>query len=140
MLAGIDWSLFLSALASATLLPGGSEMLLLWRLQQGGDPLALVLSAGTGNVLGSLVTYGMGRLGNQALHRRWLRMDEASLGRAERWFARFGWPALLLAWMPVVGDPLCLVAGLLRAPVALFFVLVTAGKFARYAALVWLQA
>ncbi len=132
-----DWGLFVSALLSATLLPGGSEALLLWRLHEGRDPLALVMSAGAGNVLGSLVTYGMGRLGNRAVHARWLRVDDAALVRAEAWFARFGWPALLLAWLPVVGDPLCLLAGLLRAPLGLFLLLTGAGKFARYAALAW---
>ncbi len=133
-----DWSLFASALLSATLLPGGSEALLIWRLREGGDPLALVMSAGAGNLLGSIVTYGMGRLGNRAVHARWLRVDEAALARAEAWFARFGLPALLLAWLPVIGDPLCLLAGLLRAPLAWFILLAGAGKFARYAAIAWL--
>ena len=136
----MDWSLFFSALISSTLLPGGSEALLMYRLHAGGDPLWLVLVATTGNVLGSLITYGMGRLGNEALHRRWLRMDAADVARAERWFARFGQPALLFAWLPVVGDPLCLVAGLLRCRAALFLLLVGIGKLARYAFLAWAVA
>ncbi len=133
----MDWTLFVSALVSATLLPGGSEALLLWRLQQGGDAAALVAVATAGNVLGSLVTYGIGRLGNEALHRRWPGMDGARLARAEAWFDRFGKPALLLAWLPVVGDPLCLVAGLLRLRLGWFLPLVTAGKLGRYAFLAW---
>ncbi len=136
----MDWSLFFSALISSTLLPGGSEALLMYRLYAGGDPLWLVLVATTGNVLGSLITYGMGRLGNEALHRRWLRMDAADVARAEHWFARFGQPALLFAWLPVVGDPLCLVAGLLRCRAALFLLLVGIGKLARYAFLAWAVA
>ncbi len=127
-----DWSLFLSALISSTLMPGGSEALLLYRLHEGGDPVTLVITATLGNVLGSCITYGMGRLGNEAVHHRWLRMDEASIARAERWFSRFGQPALLFAWLPVVGDPLCLVAGLLRSPFPLFVLLVSLGKAARY--------
>jgi membrane protein YqaA with SNARE-associated domain len=134
----MDWPLFLSALLSATLLPGGSEALLLYRLHQGGDPVWLVLSATFGNLLGSLVTYAMGRAGNAALHRRWLRIDESQVLRAERWFARWGRPGLLLAWLPVVGDPLCLVAGLLRVPLAWFVPLVGAGKLGRYVFLAWL--
>lgn len=136
----MDWPLFLSALLSATLLPGGSEALLLYRLQQGGDSSWLVLSATSGNLLGSLVTYAMGRAGNAALHRRWLRIDEAQVQRAERWFARWGRPGLLLAWLPVVGDPLCLVAGLLRVSVVWFVLLVGAGKLARYAFIAWVGA
>lgn len=131
------WSLFLSALISSTLFPGGSEAVLLYQLHQGGDPLLLVVVATVGNVLGSLITYGMGRLGNEAMHRRWLRMSEKDVGRAEGWFGRYGQPALLLAWLPVVGDPLCLVAGLLRSPLIWFVVLVTIGKLGRYAFLAW---
>lgn len=133
----MDWALFFSALISATLFPGGSEALLLYRLHEGSDALPLILVATTGNVLGSLITYGMGRLGNEAVHRHVLRISEESLARAEHWFARFGTPALLLAWLPVVGDPLCLVAGLLRCHVGLFLLLVTLGKLTRYAILAW---
>jgi membrane protein YqaA with SNARE-associated domain len=134
----MDWSLFLAALLSATLLPGGSEALLLYRLSEGADPLLLVAVATAGNLIGSLITYALGRAGNAALHRRWLRIDERQVARAEAWFARWGKPSLLLAWLPVVGDPLCLVAGLLRAPLAWFVVLVGIGKLGRYAFLAWL--
>lgn len=134
----MEWPLFFSALLSATLLPGSSEALLLYQLSQGGAVPPLVLSATAGNLLGSLITYGMGRAGNSALHRRWLGIDEQQLARAERWFGRWGRPSLLLAWLPVVGDPLCLVAGLLRAPWIWFLVLVGIGKLARYAFLAWL--
>lgn len=133
----MDWSLFVSALLSATLLPGGSEALLLYRLHEGGDPTTLVAVATAGNLLGSLITYAMGRAGNAALHKRWLRIDEVQVARAERWFNRWGKPSLLLAWLPVVGDPLCLVAGLLRAPLAWFMVLAGIGKLGRYAFLAW---
>ncbi len=135
----MDWPLFLSALLSATLLPGGSEALLLYRLQQGGDTAWLVLSATVGNLLGSLLTYAMGRAGNAALHKRWLRIDEAQVRRAERWFARWGRPGLLFAWLPVVGDPLCLVAGLLRVPLGWFVLLVGAGKLGRYVFIAWVS-
>ncbi len=131
----MDWALFFSALISSTLFPGGSEALLLYRLKAGGDAITLVLVATLGNLLGSLITYAMGRLGNEALHRRWLRMSEARTAQAERWFARFGKPALLLAWLPVVGDPLCLVAGLLRCGLVPFLLLVGIGKLARYSVL-----
>ena len=107
----MDWTLFGSALLSSTLFPGGSEALLLYRLHQGADPLASVAIATAGNVLGSLITYGMGRFGRRAVQQRTVK-TEAKMARAERWFARFGRPALLL---------------------------VTLGKLARYAALAWLM-
>jgi membrane protein YqaA with SNARE-associated domain len=134
----MDWALFGSALLSSTLFPGGSEALLLYRLHQGDDPLASVLTATAGNVLGSLITYGMGRFGRQAVQRRSEKTDRHIM-RAEHWFKRFGRPSLLLAWLPVVGDPLCLVAGVLRVNVITFLLLVTLGKLARYAALAWLM-
>lgn len=130
----IDWTLFGSALLSSTLFPGGSEALLLYRLHQGDDPTASVLTATAGNVLGSLITYGMGRFGRQAVGQHSEKTDR-HIARAEAWFKRFGYPSLLLAWLPVVGDPLCLVAGILRANIPLFLVLVTLGKLARYTAL-----
>ena len=135
-----DWALFVSAFLSATLLPGSSEALLLLRLHQGGDALPLVLWATTGNLLGSLLTYLMGRGGNALLHRRWLRIEEHALQRAERWFGRWGLPSLLLAWLPVVGDPLCLLAGVLRVHPAWFVLLVGIGKLGRYAILAWLAS
>jgi len=130
----MDWTLFGSALLSSTLFPGGSEALLLYRLHLGADPLASVLTATAGNVLGSLITYGMGRFGRKAVQRRSEKTDQ-HIASAERWFNRFGRPSLLLAWLPVVGDPLCLVAGVLRVSVISFLILVTLGKLARYAAL-----
>lgn len=132
----MDWTLFGSALLSSTLFPGGSEALLLYRLHQGADPLASVATATVGNVLGSLITYGMGRFGRRAVRRS--EQAERRAARAERWFARWGRPSLLLAWLPVVGDPLCLAAGVLRVGLGSFLLLVTLGKLARYAALAWL--
>lgn len=134
----MDWTLFVSAFLSATLLPGSSEALLLFRIGEGVPWVAAVLTATAGNLLGSLVTYAMGRAGNVALQGRWLRIDERDLHRAESWFAQWGRPGLLLAWLPVVGDPLCLVAGLLRVNPVSFILLVGAGKLGRYAFLAWL--
>jgi len=133
----MDWSLFFSALISSTLFPGGSEGVLLYKLSEGGDAVALVAVATVGNVLGSLITYGMGWLGNEAVHKKWLRMDEAKVARAESWFSKYGMPSLLLAWLPVIGDPLCLVAGLLRSNLFLFLILVTIGKAVRYIVFAW---
>lgn len=131
----MDWPLFFSALLSATLLPGSSEALLVLRLEQGGSAMPLVLSATLGNLLGSLLTYAIGRAGNPLLHGRWLRIDSADLARAERWFGRWGLPSLLFAWLPVIGDPICLLAGLLRISLLPFVVLVGSGKALRYLAI-----
>jgi len=133
----MDWALFFSALISSTLFPGGSEALLIYRLHDGASVVAVVTIATIGNVLGSLITYGMGRLGNEAIHRKWLRISEQQTERAERWFNRYGRPSLIMAWLPIVGDPLCLAAGLMRCPLVSFIILVSIGKSCRYAFLAW---
>lgn len=120
---------------SSTLFPGSSEAVLLVKLQAGGEPVGLVVVATLGNLLGSVFTYGMGRVGNRVLRQRWLRISDRELARAETWFARWGAPGLLFAWLPVIGDPLCFVAGLLRIHLLRFALLVGIGKLARYSVL-----
>ncbi len=127
-----DWTLFASALVSSTLFPGGSEALLLYRVQESEANIYLLIFIATlGNVLGSIITYLMGKYGFQLSH-RWFRISKDKLTRAERQFQRFGSPALLFAWLPIIGDPLCLVAGSLRYSFVWFVVLVTIGKALRY--------
>jgi len=132
-----DWVLFTSSLISSTLFPGGSEALLLLKLQAEPQHLyALVIIATLGNVLGSVITYLMGRLGIQLGH-RWFRISDKKLQRASLHFERFGAPALLFAWLPIVGDPLCLLAGSLKYTWFKFLCLITLGKLARYSLLAW---
>jgi len=131
----MDWSLFISALISSTLLPGGSEVLLLYKLHQGLDAQMLIMVATAGNVLGSLITYAMGCLGYHYTHARWSPHSRSRIDQAQRWFTRYGQFSLLFAWLPFIGDPLCLVAGLLRSSLPVFIVFVTVGKSIRYALL-----
>jgi membrane protein YqaA with SNARE-associated domain len=134
----LDWSLFFSAFLSATLLPGSSEALLLYKLSQQEAAMLLLISATAGNVLGSLVTYYMGVFGNSIMHKRWLGIDENALLKAEKNYRRWGVYSLLLAWLPLIGDPLCLFAGLLKVNVIAFVILAGFGKLARYAVLIGL--
>jgi len=132
-----DWALFTSSLISSTLFPGGSEALLLLKLQDEPQYLyAFVAVATLGNVLGSVITYAMGRLGMQLSH-RWFRISDEKLQRASLHFERFGTSALLFAWLPIVGDPLCLLAGSLKYAWFKFLCLVTLGKLARYSLIAW---
>ena len=128
----MDWALFFSALVSSTLFPGGSEVLLIYRFQQEVTPIyQLVAIATLGNVLGSCITYFMGRVGI-SIGEQWLRTSKHKIERAQFHFNRYGTPALLFAWLPVVGDPLCLVAGSLKYSFLKFLLLVTTGKLFRY--------
>ena len=133
----LDWALFFSALISSTLFPGGSEALLIFRLQDASNnPYLLVTMATCGNVLGSVITYYMGKYGFQFSH-KWFHISPTKQQQAEGYFKKWGTPALLFAWLPIIGDPLCLVAGALRYHIYLFIVLVGIGKLIRYTLLAW---
>ncbi len=134
---GLVALLLLSFLAS-TLVPLGSEWLLAVLLLKGFDPLPAVLVATLGNALGALTTYAIGLWGGPVLIRRVLRIDEPARRRAERFYARFGSWSLLLSWLPVIGDPLCLAGGILRVGFRRFLLLVALGKLARYQVVAWL--
>ena len=125
--------LFLAALLAATILPAQSEAVLAGLLATGSySPLPLVLVAGTGNVLGSLVNWLLGRGIERYRHARWFPVSAKGLDRAGRWYRRYGWWSLLLSWMPVIGDPLTLAAGIMREPLPRFLAVVVLAKFGRY--------
>ncbi len=131
--------LFVAALLAATPLPFNSEVPFVALQAAGWPALALIVVASVGNVLGSCVTYALGRgLGGWRDHPRF-PITPAQLARAEGWFQRWGLWSLLLSWAPG-GDVLVAVAGLLRVPLPIFLVLVTIAKTTRYAALAWLGA
>lgn len=128
-----------SGFLAATLLPGGSEAILVAMLLSGQfDPTGLWFSASFGNVLGSWLTWAMGWLAAHWSHRvpRW-GIGPQRLQRAKAWFMQYGVWVLALAWVPIIGDPLCLAAGFLRVHWGVFLIWVTVGKAARYALLVW---
>lgn len=125
--------LFASAFLAATLLPGTSEALLAGLLLAGdADPVLLLAVATVGNVLGSVVNWVCGRFLAKFRDRRWFPISPKRYDQATGWFERYGRWSLLFAWLPVVGDPLTVIAGALKTPILPFTVLVTIGKFARY--------
>lgn len=128
--------LFLAALIAATLLPLQSEAVLVGLLLAGHSPWWLLLVASAGNVLGSLVNWWLGRGIDRFRERRWFPVGPKAMARAQRWYARHGRWTLLLSWMPIVGDPLTLVAGVMRERLPVFLLLVTIAKTARYAVLI----
>ena len=130
--------LFVLSFLAATVLPLGSEWLLVLLLSKGLDPAPLVGLATLGNTLGACTTYAIGLYGGPWLKEKVLRIDADQQQRAERFYARYGSWSLLLSWLPIVGDPLCLVGGVLRVGFARFLLLVLSGKFIRYATLAWL--
>jgi membrane protein YqaA with SNARE-associated domain len=131
-------SLFLLSFLASTLIPLGSEWLLVAMLLAKYDPTRVVAVATLGNYLGALTSYGIGLYGGEFLRVRVLRMSDSTTKKAERLYGRFGSYSLLLSWLPVVGDPLCLVGGVLRVRFFRFSLLVFSGKLVRYAAVAWL--
>lgn len=127
--------LFLSALGAATLLPMQSEAVLAGLLLSGRPVLLLIAVASLGNTLGGLVNWALGRGIERFRHRRWFPVSEAALTRAQGWYARWGKWSLLLSWMPIIGDPLTLAAGVMRERFATVLVLVAIAKTGRYAVL-----
>ena len=125
-------ALFFLSLLAATLVPMGSEWLLLSLLFQGFSPVQVVVVATLGNVLGACITYGIGVWGSEFLMKKLLRVDEKQSTRAMALYQRYGPFSLLLSWLPVIGDPLCLAAGVLRLQPLLFLLPVVTGKLARY--------
>lgn len=132
------WLLFGSAFLSATLLPGSSEAVLLGLLASGtGQPALLVAVASLGNIAGATVNWGMGRYFLLFKDRSWFPMKDATNARAQAWFARYGIWSLLLSWVPIIGDPLTLVAGIMRVSIGQFLIFVGVGKVLRYALIVF---
>ncbi len=126
-------TLFTSALLAATLLPAQSELVLVGLLLAGAQPpWLLILVATTGNVLGAAVNWGLGRALDRLHDRPWFPVKQPALERAQRFYHRYGRWSLLLSWMPVIGDPLTVVAGLLREPLRSFLAIVTLAKLGRY--------
>lgn len=124
--------LFFSAFLAATILPLGSEVVLVALLLNGFNPVSVVMIATIGNVLGSVVNYAIGFFGSAFLIHRVLKISDESFNQSKQRFQKWGTASLLLAWVPIIGDPLTVIAGVLRINIWLFLLLVTAGKLGRY--------
>lgn len=133
-------ALFGSAFLAATILPFYSEVLLYALLREGFDPLLLVIVATLGNTLGAVVNWVLGLYLLHFQDRRWFYFSREQIDKAQRWYRRYGFWSLLLAWMPVGGDALTLIAGIMRVRLWLFLVLVGTGKALRYVSVVYFTA
>lgn len=128
--------LFAAAFAAASLLPAQSEALLVALLLAKAQPVWVLLTvASLGNVLGSVLNWLIGRSLERYRDRRWFPVSSARLAQARRVYARSGYWSLLLSWLPIIGDPLTLIAGVLREPLWRFVLLVALAKTGRYLAL-----
>ena len=126
-------SLFTISFLAATILPFSSELTLSGLIVTSNyDDLLLLVVASFGNVLGSAVNWALGFYSRNFTTKKWFPFNEVQIERSTKWFRKFGKWSLLFAWVPLVGDPLTLVAGLLRVRFLDFIILVAIGKVSRY--------
>ncbi len=128
-LAGLFWAAFLSA----TILPGSSEAALLGLMALGSQSLAMLIAVATiGNTLGSVVNWWLGLYVERWRDHPRFPVKPAQFERYQDWYRRWGIWSLLLAWVPIIGDPLTVMAGVMRTPLWIFLIVTGIGKLARY--------
>lgn len=132
-------SLFFIAFLSATLLPLGSEALLLYDISQNYSLLLLWSFATVGNTLGSMVNYWLGLEGETYLEENG-HLSAKKMEKARGFFDTFGGWTLLLSWVPIIGDPLTFIAGVLRYNFKRFAFIVAVAKGTRYAMVIFLAS
>ena len=123
--------LFFSAFLSATLIPFGSEALLIYDIKEGFNVAFLVIIASIGNTLGSVFNYFLGLKGEEFLIKKNL-LKEKSILKTKEYFDKYGAYCLLLSWLPIIGDPITFIAGVLKYNFKVFIIFVFIAKFLRY--------
>ena len=132
-------SLFVISFLAATILPFSSELTLAGLIVTSNyDNLLLLMVASFGNVLGSVVNWVLGFYSRNLTTKKWFPFKDKQIENSSKWFGKFGKWSLLFAWVPIIGDPLTLVAGLLRVRFLDFIILVTSGKVSRYVLIYYL--
>ena len=125
--------LFFSALVAATIIPMQSEAVLVGLLATSEQPaMMLILVATVGNVLGAVINWWLGRYLLNFRGKRWFPSSQSQIARAQIWYSRYGRWTLLGSWLPLVGDPITVVAGVMREPLISFLLLVSFAKALRY--------
>ena len=132
-------SLFIISFLAATILPFSSELTLAGlMLTSSYDNLLLLVVASLGNILGSVVNWILGFYSRNLSTKKWFPFKDKQIEKSSKWFNKFGRWSLLFAWVPIIGDPLTLAAGLLRVKFIEFLILVTIGKVSRYLVIFYL--
>ena len=126
-------SLFILSFLAASILPMSSELTFTGLLISNKyNALGLLSSASLGNILGSVFNWVLGYYLLKYLTKKWFPFKQNQIDQASNWFKKFGIWSLLFAWVPIIGDPLTFVAGILRVKFSIFLILVSIGKILRY--------
>ena len=132
-------SLFIISFLAATILPFSSELTLGGLVATSSyDNLLLLIVASLGNVLGSVVNWILGSYSRNLAKKKWFPFKDEQIEKSSKWFNKFGRWSLLFSWVPIIGDPLTLAAGLLRVKFIQFLILVSIGKVSRYLVIFYL--
>lgn len=130
--------LFLVSFLASTVLPVFSETFVVLLITKNFNIYYVVLVASVGNFLGACTSYYIGFAGRMHIIQKYFRVSDSHLERAERWFKKYGSWSLLFTWLPVVGDALPIMAGIMELRFTIFSILVFTGKFLRYATLAYM--
>ena len=126
-------SLFISSFLSSTILPGHSEIILTAFIFLKKYPIMnLIFFASIGNILGSILNWCIGYFLTNLKDRKWFPINKLQLTRASSWFLKYGKWTLFLSWVPIIGDPLTIIAGIFRVPIYTFIFIVSLAKTMRY--------
>ena len=131
--------LFIISLLAATILPLSSEIVLTTMLLTNlFEKNILLIVASSGNILGSIFNWYLGKKIIIFQDRKWFPVSPEQLNKSQKYFQKYGLWSLLLAWVPVIGDPLTLLAGVLKVRFSIFFILVSISKISRYVFILYL--
>ena len=130
--------MFALGFLASTFVPIASEWLLITLLLKGLNPMWLLLCSTTGNYLGACTTYAIGYYGSDFTIRRVLKISDEKRAKAEKIYKKYGSITLMFSWIPIIGDPLCLVGGVFKINFIKYSLLVYIGKFIRYGVVVWM--
>ena len=126
-------SLFAISFLAATILPFSSELMLASMLSiENYNRTLLIAFSSLGNILGSVFNWVLGFYFIKLQNKKWFPFKEKQISKSSLWFEKYGKWSLLLAWVPIIGDPLTFVAGTMKTKILTFIILVSVGKIARY--------
>lgn len=129
------WGIFAFCFLGATLLPLPTELAIYQGLELGYSPFAIWLYASVGNGLGALSSYALGYWGEHRISEK--QKNGKIWKKAEKWMLKYSKWALLWSWLPYIGDPMCILAGLFRIPLPIFVLFVWGTRTLRFALLIW---
>ena len=135
------FQLSLISFLAATILPFSSEVVLTTMyLSNSFEPYFLLIFASIGNIMGSITNWYLGKKITLFQNRKWFPISPDQLERSRKYFQKYGLWSLLLAWVPIIGDPLTLLAGVLKVRFSIFFLLVSISKISRYVFILYLAS